>query len=127
LQRSARTGSKFGVMAFDLVAFKRFNEHYGYDVGDEALRHFARALRSEARSTDTVGRWGGDEFVLVALTEKAGQLEPFVARVRRRLEQDPVVAGEVIGFRESTVVMYPGDSANPGELLARALGSLKPA
>jgi diguanylate cyclase (GGDEF)-like protein len=126
VQRATRTGSTFGVLAFDLVDFKRFNEVYGYDVGDDALRSFARALRSEARGTDTVGRWGGDEFVIVALAEKAEQLAPLVARVRRRLAEHPVVDGEVIGFRESEVVMCPGDSHESGELLARALGSLKP-
>jgi diguanylate cyclase (GGDEF)-like protein len=99
---------------------------YSYDVGDEALRVFARALRSEARGTDTVGRWGGDEFVIIALAEKAEQLDPLVARVRHRLEEHPVVAGEIVGFRSSAAVMCPGDSGEAGELLARALGSLKP-
>jgi diguanylate cyclase (GGDEF)-like protein len=126
VRRAARTGSAFAVMAFDLVDFKRFNEHYGYDQGDEALRTFARALLSEARSTDTVGRWGGDEFVIVALADKAEQLVPLVARVRRRLDDHPVVDAETVQFRASEPVMYPEDAAEPGEILARALGSLKP-
>jgi len=126
VRRSARTGANFGVLAFDLVGFKRFNESYGYDVGDEALRTFARALRAEARSTDTVGRWGGDEFVIVALADKAEQLAPLVDRVRRRLEQHPVAGDQVVNFRESATVMYPTDEAEPSAMLARALGSLKP-
>jgi diguanylate cyclase (GGDEF)-like protein len=125
VQRAARTGSSFGVVAFDLVDFKHFNETYGYETGDEALRAFSRALRAEARSTDTVGRWGGDEFVLVALAEEADQLLPLVERVRRRLEQHPIVDTEVIGFRESRAVMHPADGVEAGEILARALGSLK--
>jgi hypothetical protein len=62
---------------------------------------------------------------VVALAEKAEQLDPLVARVRDRLEHHPVVPGEVVGFRESAVVMCPGDANDAGELLARALGSLK--
>jgi diguanylate cyclase (GGDEF)-like protein len=114
------------VLAFDLVDFKRFNETYGYETGDDALRTFARALRAEARSTDTVGRWGGDEFVIVALADKAEQLGPLMERIRRRLAHNPVADGEVIAFRESVPVMYPTDAGEVGAILARALGSLKP-
>jgi diguanylate cyclase (GGDEF)-like protein len=126
LRRAARTGSKFGVLAFDLVDFKRFNESYGYETGDDALRTFARALRAEARSTDTVGRWGGDEFVIVALADKAEQLAPLMERIRRRLTCNPVADDQVVSFRESVPVMCPADATEPGEILARALGSLKP-
>jgi diguanylate cyclase (GGDEF)-like protein len=126
VRRSARTGASFGVLAFDLVGFKHFNDSFGYETGDEALRTFARALRAEARSTDTVGRWGGDEFVIVALADKAEQLGPLVERIRRRLEQHPVAGDQVVNFRESTTVMYPTDEVEPAAMLARALGSLKP-
>ncbi|MFN8024795.1 MAG: GGDEF domain-containing protein [Acidimicrobiia bacterium] len=126
VRRAARTGTSFGVLAFDLVDFKRFNENYGYETGDDALRAFARALRAEARATDTVGRWGGDEFVIVALADKAEQLVPLVARVRHRLERNPLAGTEVVAFRESRAIMYPGDGVETGEILARALGSLKP-
>jgi hypothetical protein len=49
-----------------------------------------------------------------------------VDRVRRRLEQHPVAGDQVVRFRESATVMYPADEAEPGAMLARALGSLKP-
>ena len=126
VRRASRTGGAFGVLAFDLVDFKRFNESYGYETGDEALRTFSRALRAEARTTDTVGRWGGDEFVIVALADKAAQLAPLVERIRRRLARSPVADDQVVAFRESVPVMYPADGMEPGEILARALGSLKP-
>lgn len=125
VRRAARTSSSFGVLAFDLVDFKHFNERHGYETGDDALRTFARALRAEARSTDTVGRWGGDEFAIVALADSPDQLAPLVGRVRRRLDQHPVAGGEIVGFRESRVVMYPSDGVEAGEILARALASLK--
>jgi diguanylate cyclase (GGDEF)-like protein len=125
VRRAARTGAVFGLVAFDLVDFKRFNERYGYETGDEALRTFARALRAEVRSTDTVGRWGGDEFVVVALADEAEQLGPLIERLRRRLAEHRVAGAEVVGFRESRAVMYPADGVEAEDLLARVLRSLK--
>jgi diguanylate cyclase (GGDEF)-like protein len=127
VRRAARTGSRFGVLAFDLVDFKRFNDRYGYDHGDEALRSFARALVAEARATDTVGRWGGDEFVLIALIDKSDEVEPLVRRVQERLAARPVVGDETLSFRGGDPVMYPDHAIEPGQILTHALGSLRPA
>lgn len=55
----------FSVAILDLDGFKKVNDEHGHLVGDELLKQFAGELRSACRSTDTIGRWGGDEFVLV--------------------------------------------------------------
>lgn len=55
----------YAVVFVDVDDFKQFNERYGHDVGDEVLRIVADTLRHSSRSSDTAGRWGGDEFLLV--------------------------------------------------------------
>jgi diguanylate cyclase (GGDEF)-like protein len=55
----------FCVVMLDLDGFKRINDTHGHPVGDDLLRQFSRELRSNIRSTDIVGRWGGDEFIVV--------------------------------------------------------------
>jgi len=55
----------FCVVILDLNHFKEVNDTYGHQAGDSLLKQFAHELRSNSRSTDTVGRWGGDEFILV--------------------------------------------------------------
>jgi diguanylate cyclase (GGDEF)-like protein len=55
----------FSVLLFDLNGFKPINDQYGHAAGDELLKQFASELRRFFRTLDTVGRWGGDEFVVI--------------------------------------------------------------
>lgn len=58
------------VLFFDLDGFKRLNDEFGHEAGDEALRFFAKALLSSFRSAGVVARMGGDEFVVMMAGEK---------------------------------------------------------
>jgi diguanylate cyclase (GGDEF)-like protein len=60
-----RTGTRAGLVYFDLDGFKAFNDDFGHQAGDEMLKHFARALTKCFRATDVIGRLGGDEFVVL--------------------------------------------------------------
>jgi diguanylate cyclase (GGDEF)-like protein len=55
----------FCVVMLDLDGFKHVNDTYGHATGDSLLQQFSRELRSNIRATDIVGRWGGDEFIVV--------------------------------------------------------------
>ena len=72
----------FSLLLFDLNGFKQINDTHGHVAGDDVLRQFASELRSAFRATDDVGRWGGDEFIVIlrcTMEDAARQLE----RVRR--------------------------------------------
>jgi diguanylate cyclase (GGDEF)-like protein len=58
-------GSIFTVVLFDLNKFKEINDRFGHVAGDEILKQFAKRLCSNTRERDRVGRWGGDEFIVV--------------------------------------------------------------
>lgn len=60
-----RTGIPFSVILTDVDHFKDINDNFGHAVGDSALIAFAESLQRASRRTDLVGRWGGDEFMVV--------------------------------------------------------------
>jgi len=55
--------TNFGILFFDIDHFKNVNDTYGHNVGDEILRIVAGTLRNTVRGKDTIGRWGGEEFI----------------------------------------------------------------
>ena len=64
-KRHERYGERFTVVLVDLDHFKRINDVHGHRVGDEALMAFASAAILALRESDTVGRWGGEEFLFI--------------------------------------------------------------
>lgn len=101
--RAAREQLPLSVAMIDIDHFKRFNDQYGHAAGDDCLRRVAQAaLESARRVTDTVARWGGEEFILLMPnTDEAGSL--VVAEGLRRAVQALGIAHEGNpGFGEVT-------------------------
>jgi diguanylate cyclase (GGDEF)-like protein len=63
--RGERSGRSFSLALLDIDHFKQVNDQHGHAVGDEVLRAFARATAGVVRASDTLARWGGEEFVLM--------------------------------------------------------------
>lgn len=83
----------FSVMIFDLNGFKQVNDTYGHMAGDEVLKQFATELRGAFRPLDDVGRWGGDEFIVV-LDCGLEDARQHVERVRKWVFGDYTVRGD---------------------------------
>lgn len=78
MESRIQSGAVFCVAMIDIDDFKKVNDRYGHLTGDEVLKQFAAELRSTCRSTDVIGRWGGDEFVILLdspLLEATAQIE----------------------------------------------------
>ena len=84
-----RTGhtSELAVLMIDIDHFKSINDTYGHDVGDEVIVHVSQTMRRSLRDTDCLGRWGGEEFVIVLPnTTREGALIA-AERIRAAVEQ----------------------------------------
>jgi diguanylate cyclase (GGDEF)-like protein len=105
IQRSRRHNHRFCCCMIDLDAFKQVNDRRGHLEGNQVLAAVGAALRSTAREYDSVGRFGGDEFVVV-LPETGGHAGQrlagrFLSRVKSAIAQaTPVPAGASVGIVE---------------------------
>ncbi|HEY0063001.1 MAG TPA: diguanylate cyclase [Telluria sp.] len=81
------------VLMFDLDFFKNVNDHYGHATGDQVLKHFAGVLQLQLRKHDSVGRIGGEEFVVLLCDADLDDATHFAERVRKRLHSDPMPYG----------------------------------
>jgi diguanylate cyclase (GGDEF)-like protein len=85
LRSAERFQKPLSVLVCDLDHFKRVNDTYGHDVGDRVIVGFAEVLRRTKRETDSVGRFGGEEFVVVCEQTDPDGAELLGARVRQEL------------------------------------------
>ena len=63
--RFTRYGHSFSILLFDIDYFKKFNDTYGHELGDKILVALARRVKEVLREVDTLGRWGGEEFIII--------------------------------------------------------------
>ena len=84
-----------GIVMLDLDHFKQVNDTYGHDVGDIVLVNIAHLLKENIRNGDAVGRWGGDEFVIVLNDVTEEIAFTVIDRLRDKLEKQVIHAGEV--------------------------------
>jgi diguanylate cyclase (GGDEF)-like protein len=120
LARAGRQGSEVSLAMFDVDDFRNTNRDGGPDTGDEVLRRVAAVLADTVRLVDTVGRVGGDEFVLVA----PGSAGMTVAqRVLDGIAALPAVGGRTITV-SAGVARFPADGTTAEALIAAATDGL---
>ncbi len=120
LARAGRQGSELSLAMFDVDDFRATNEEGGHVAGDEVLRQVAAVLAESVRLVDTVGRIGGDEFVLVA----PGSAGAMVARrVLEGIAALPAVAGRTVSV-SAGVARFPADGTDSESLIEAATAAL---
>ncbi|MEW6764599.1 MAG: GGDEF domain-containing protein [Pseudomonadota bacterium] len=114
LARVERHGGRLALMMLDMDGFKQVNDAHGHHVGDELLKQFAKVLKTTARGTDMVFRFGGDEFALLMPETGEEGAERMLERLRDAISGSPLVRGNLlIPLRGSMGIAHwqPGDAA----------------
>lgn len=115
ISRAQRYGRKLAVLWIDLDHFKQVNDGFGHATGDEALRTVSARLAGSIRQVDTMGRYGGEEFIVVLPEMDAAAAADTAERLRHRVEEEPVVTADNQALTLTVsigVAVYPdnGDS-----------------
>ncbi|HET7833527.1 MAG TPA: GGDEF domain-containing protein, partial [Gallionella sp.] len=117
-----RDQTRLALMFTDLDKFKPINDTLGHDVGDLLLREVAQRIQGCLRESDTVGRIGGDEFVVVLPTINSEDDAFQVGEMIRHLLNQPFeLAGHTMNISSSTgIAVYPQHGADEKELIRNA-------
>jgi len=120
--RAGATATVFGALMADIDHFKAVNDTYGHAAGDLALREFVRRVAEATRKTDTSGRWGGEEFVVLVDQVTEAQLLETAERVRLAVRATPFdLAGTTVPVTVSIGAAHAGSAVSTwAELVGRA-------
>jgi diguanylate cyclase (GGDEF)-like protein len=124
-ERTARYQRPLALIMFDVDYFKRFNDTFGHQRGDEVLQELAETVRRELRATDTAYRYGGEEFAVLARETTAEQASALAERLRARIEEHFQRHGSLAPITASFGVgLVPPGQPQPERLIASADAAL---
>lgn len=81
-----RTGEKFSLALIDIDNFKEVNDKYGHEVGDKVLEMVAYEIQNSVREADIVGRWGGDEFIVILRNTDIEKAKKVAERIKEQVK-----------------------------------------
>ncbi|TDR73881.1 diguanylate cyclase domain-containing protein [Paludibacterium purpuratum] len=122
IRRCQRIDGQFAVLFIDLDYFKQINDRYGHEAGDRVLVQVGKRLASALRKSDTVGRFGGDEFIaIIPGLNNRDTAASLLRKILRRLEA-PILFGRDELFISASIGIsfYPSDATLPQDLVRKA-------
>ena len=118
IARHRRAGGNFALVMLDLDGFKQLNDRFGHAAGDDLLRDVAGALRRAMRAQDTVARFGGDEFCVLAPETDGCGTAWLTAKVTGAVQEVTVGMEAVAGC--VGVAVFPVDGTSAAQLMHAA-------
>lgn len=125
--RCTRTGKGFALALADLDDFKRINDTYGHPAGDTVLKSIAGRIMLSLREYDLVGRYGGEEFMIITPEVEYDRAVAVFERVRTELQNHRIMVDmqeEIVVTMSFGAAAFDRDGRTPDELIAKADGRL---
>lgn len=110
MHHANRQGSKVGIIVCDLNKFKAINDTYGHHVGDKVLTHFAKALIETVRDSESLFRFGGDEFVVIVEHACEQTLTIIESRLHHVINTDSLLAKYQVSSSVGNALMTRADT-----------------
>lgn len=126
LNIAKNTNTKCSLLVLDVDKFKTINDKYGHAIGDTILKEFIIAIRKGIRATDLVGRFGGDEFLIILPTGDKERARKIAEGIVRIVEKSVININQQL-FNITTsigVAAYPDDSRTAEDMFKKADGAL---
>jgi diguanylate cyclase (GGDEF)-like protein len=120
LERAGRYPQRFGVLVLDLDRFKKYNDTYGHQAGNEALRRVAQSIRETVRTVDFPARYGGEEFAVIVPQVDGASLAAIAERMRANVEKLPAPPDGALLTVSIGAAIYPDDGADREALFRTA-------
>lgn len=96
IRRAKRYNHSFAVIMLDIDHFKEVNDTYGHDVGDNVLVAISKVLSEHIRGTDILGRWGGEEFLIICPHTSSAEAYTLAEKLRMSIDTCPI---DLIGHK----------------------------
>lgn len=90
IERTQRSGQPTSLIMLDIDFFKKVNDHWGHEIGNQALIHLARLLQKIVRKLDIPCRYGGEEFAIILPDTTLAACLPVAERIREGIEKSPL-------------------------------------
>lgn len=122
IAHARRHDENFAVVFIDLDGFKSVNDGLGHDAGDHMLRTTAKRLKDTLRETDTVARFGGDEFVaLITEVKKPSEIKTVSGKLKAVISMATAFEGQSLSVGASVgCALYPNHGGTADELIVHA-------
>lgn len=120
LNLARQNNTNLSVIMLDIDKFKNVNDTYGHRKGDEILSNIGELIKGSIRSTDYVGRYGGEEFIIILPETNSDDGYKVAEKVRKKVEYQKLLGDDMPLTVSLGISTYPDDGVNEEELVEKA-------
>jgi polar amino acid transport system substrate-binding protein len=121
-ERAVRYKSIFSVIMLDIDDFKSINDNFGHQTGDKVLKHIGGLIQNRVRVSDTAGRWGGEEFLIICPATDLSGAHQLAERIRQDVQTQTTAEGVCVTISAGVVEYKTGEDTET--LVKRVDGKL---